>query len=65
MLFFKGWEGGGEMAEILSFDRLVENVGNVHNNTSGAAKGAVNQLLKLRTVQIVNISADLRDFAQT
>ena len=53
------------MAEILSFDRLVENVGNVHNNTSGAAKGAVNQLLKLRTVQIVNISADLRDFAQT
>ena len=36
------------MADALSFDRLVENVGNVHSITSGAAKGAVNQLLTIR-----------------
>lgn len=36
------------MDETLSFENLVENVGNVHNNTSGAAKGAVNQLLTIR-----------------
>lgn len=34
------------MAE--TFENLVENVGNVHNVTSGAAKGAVNQLLTIR-----------------
>lgn len=37
------------MADVLSFDRLVEYVGNVHNITSEAAKGAVNQLLTIRT----------------
>lgn len=36
------------MANSLSFENLVENVGNVHSITSGAAKGAVNQLLTIR-----------------
>ena len=36
------------MANGLSFENLVENVGKVHNITSGAAKGAVNQLLTIR-----------------
>lgn len=31
-----------------SFESLVSNVGNIHNLTSGAAKGAVNQLLTIR-----------------
>ena len=31
-----------------SFEGLVTNVGNIHNITSAAAKGAVNQLLTIR-----------------
>ena len=40
------------MANTLSFENLVENVGNVHGITSGAAKGAVNQLLTIRNWMI-------------
>ena len=36
------------MAQTSSFESLVANVGNIHNITSGAAKGAVNQLLTIR-----------------
>lgn len=39
---------GQDVTQAFTFENLVANVGKVHSITSGAAKGAVNQLLTIR-----------------
>lgn len=39
---------GQDVTQAITFENLVANVGKVHSITSGAAKGAVNQLLTIR-----------------